>query len=236
VINVAVKVFSDHVQSGSENIFKKFGNELCSISFQLILAITEHCFQALFNIPPEQFKTVIDCIVWAIKHELPAIFDSGLDALLMILKNVNTDLNVANQFYQFYYMSLLQDILYVITDGLHKSGFKQQSQILALLLQVVATDYITVPITEGQNLSNKELIFQYMVEELSKSFQTLSKAHTSQYIAQLFNMSSDAGQFKTALRDYLIKLSQYDPEGLDEGQEMQNNMGQNNIEQNMGVA
>jgi len=39
-------------------------------------------------------------------------------------------------------MSLLQDILYVITDGLHKSGFKQQTQILALLIQGIATGYV----------------------------------------------------------------------------------------------
>jgi len=35
-----------------------------------------------------------------------------------------------------------------------------------------------------------------MVEELSKSFQTLSKSQTSQYVAQLFNTSSDLNEFK----------------------------------------
>jgi len=185
--------------------------------FKLILTITENCFQALFNIPAEQFKTVIDCIVWAIKHDLPSIFDSGLEALNLILKNVNTDQNIANQFYQCYYMSLLQDIMYVITDGFHKSGFKLQSNILSLLFQVVATDYVTVPLDSNQTISNKEYIYQYMVDALSKSFNTLSKNQTAQYISNLFSVCNDFGQFRTVLRDYLINLSQYDPEAIEAG-------------------
>jgi len=39
-------------------------------------------------------------------------------------------------------MHLLQNIIFVITDGLHKSGFKQQTQILASLFQIIATDYV----------------------------------------------------------------------------------------------
>jgi Importin beta-related nuclear transport receptor len=53
--------------------------------FKFLNSIANHCFQALFNIPPEQFKTVIDCVLWAIKHELPAIFEVGLNALETIL-------------------------------------------------------------------------------------------------------------------------------------------------------
>jgi len=190
--------------------------------FKFILAIANNCFQALFNIPPDQFKTVIDCIVWAIKHELPSIFDSGLEALYIILKNVSSDQNVSNQFYQIYYMSLLQDIFYVLTDGLHKSGFKLQTMILGLLFQVVANDYITVPLVPGQNISNKELVYQYLVDELTKSFVTISKNQTSQYISQMFNVCFDNLQFKSVLRDYLIQLSQYDPEALEEQQGMSN--------------
>ena len=39
-------------------------------------------------------------------------------------------------------MNLLQDVLFVITDGLHKGGFKQQVVLLGMLFQVVFTDYV----------------------------------------------------------------------------------------------
>lgn len=109
-------------------------------------------------------------------------------------------------------MSLLQDVLYVLTDGLHKSGFKQQTVLLALLFQVVITDYVTftfltfslisikvtVPLTTGQTVNNKEYVYQYIVDELSKNFNTLSKNQTAQYIGQLFTASTDMGQFKVS--------------------------------------
>ena len=108
-------------------------------------------------------------------------------------------------------MSLLQDVLYVLTDGLHKSGFKQQTMLLGLLFQVVITDYVTlffhifltlikvtVPLTAGQTVNNKDYVYQYIVDELSKNFNTLSKNQTAQYIGQLFTASTDPGQFKVA--------------------------------------
>jgi len=177
---------------------------------KLILEIIKNCFQVLISIPAEQFKIVLECILWAIRHEMSSIFNSGLESLLILLKNLNVDQNIANQFYQLYFMHLLQNIIFVITDGLHKSGFKQQTQILASLFQIIATDYITIPLTNGQNTNNKEFVYEYIVEELSKNFQTLTKNQTSQYIAQLFNLSSDIEEFKIVLTDYLIRLSRYD--------------------------
>jgi len=34
----------------------------------------------------QHFKIIIDSIIWAIKHHLPAIFELGLDTLDLILK------------------------------------------------------------------------------------------------------------------------------------------------------
>ena len=34
-------------------------------------------------------------------------------------------------------MQLLQDVIYVLTDSLHKSGFKQQATILSMMFDVI---------------------------------------------------------------------------------------------------
>jgi exportin-1 len=67
---------------------------------------------------------MIDCIVWAFKHHLSEISDIGLDVLVYIMRQVNTNQMIANQFYKIYYSNLLKDVLEVLTDGCHKSGFK----------------------------------------------------------------------------------------------------------------
>jgi hypothetical protein len=53
---------------------------------------------------------------------------------------------VANDFYKTYFISLLQDILGVLTDTFHKPGFRLQSLILAKLFNILETGAITVPL------------------------------------------------------------------------------------------
>lgn len=76
---------------------------------------------------------MINCVVWAFKHQLSSIFELGLEALLFILNNVNKDQMLANQFYRIYYIDLIKYIFEVLTDGFHKSGFKIECQILQVL-------------------------------------------------------------------------------------------------------
>lgn len=101
--------------------------------FGFLKAVINHAFAVLFSCPPDQFQTMFNCVIWAMKHELPNIFDIGLDVILTILQNLNKNQSIANSFYGQYYMSLLFDILFVLTDSFHKNGFKAQSQILAIL-------------------------------------------------------------------------------------------------------
>ena len=44
--------------------------------FEFLRAINSHCFPALFNIPPEHQKLVVDSVVWAMKHTERNISDT----------------------------------------------------------------------------------------------------------------------------------------------------------------
>jgi exportin-1 len=45
-----------------------------------------HVFLAVFSIPAEQFKLVINSVIWALKHDHPTIHEMGLDMLKTILE------------------------------------------------------------------------------------------------------------------------------------------------------
>jgi exportin-1 len=93
---------------------------------------------ALLELPPQQFKLVMDSVVWAFKHTMRDIADTGLssnsftagDELLLtclvafeIVNNfASSTPEIANQFYQQYLLSMLGDVFYVLTDADHKSG------------------------------------------------------------------------------------------------------------------
>jgi exportin-1 len=51
--------------------------------FQLIYAITQHCFEVYFQMSEAQFKLVVDSLCWAFKHTDRVNSELGL----MILQN-----------------------------------------------------------------------------------------------------------------------------------------------------
>lgn len=94
------------------------------VYFSLIIA-------AFKRMQPEHFKLVVHSIVWAFKHTMRNISEIGLQITLELLQQINHDnSDVANSFYQSYFLYLLQDLLYILTDTFHKSGALEESKYL----------------------------------------------------------------------------------------------------------
>jgi exportin-1 len=119
--------------------------------FTLLKAINSHCFQALFAIPQEHRKLVVDSVAFAVKHTERNVAETGLDILLELLKNVERTPQVAQEFYQQFLIQLLEQVLYVLTDRLHKSGIKQHATLLQHMILVVEQNKITVPLFDTAN-------------------------------------------------------------------------------------
>ena len=45
--------------------------------FYLLQAVNSQCFPAFLSIPPAQFKLVLDSIIWAFKHTMRNVADTG---------------------------------------------------------------------------------------------------------------------------------------------------------------
>ena len=69
----------------------------------------------------------------------------------------NANSEPGNAFFQQYFLSVMQDIFYVLTDTDHKSGFKLQSVLLARMFQLVETGKITVPLFDPAAVSNSQM-------------------------------------------------------------------------------
>lgn len=87
----------------------------------------------------------------------------------------NADPPVSNAFFQQYFLSIMQDIFYVLTDTDHKSGFKLQSMLLARMFQLVETGGITVPLFDpasvpDPNISNSQFLKEYTANLLKNAF------------------------------------------------------------------
>jgi len=179
--------------------------------FAFLKAVNTYTFGAILVIPPEHQKLVVDSILWAIKHTDRNIAELGLDILNDLLANVGRDPNLAQPFYQAYIKDLISDIFLVMTDRLHKSGFKMHATLLRHMFQLIETGQVTLPLfdptTEQASLqSNQQYMRHFVVNLLLGSFNTISRPMAETFIVGLFDLKMDLPAFKSHLRDFLIQL------------------------------
>jgi len=179
--------------------------------YKMLKAIITHCFQALFHVPESQFKLVVDSIVWGFKHTMRNIAESSLHVLQDLWTNI-APTPVAQPFYKTYFLTLMQDLFYVLTDTLHKSSFKYQATMLATMFSVVKSGQITVPLWDEatQNYpGNEEYTRDFIGNLLLSSFPNLNRAQVSKFVVGLFEHCADLPTFKVLLRDFLIELKEF---------------------------
>lgn len=92
--------------------------------FKLVENVVKHCTAGLFQLSADKFQTVILTILFALKHEKPELMETGLETLHALNQLVVTEPQVATIFYQNFYVLIIKDVLAVMTDYRHMSGFK----------------------------------------------------------------------------------------------------------------
>jgi exportin-1 len=86
---------------------------------------------------------------------------------------------VSNAFFQAFYIPLLQDTFFVLTDADHKSGFKLQSVLLMRLVQLVESNTVDVPLynpadVTDPSMTNQVYVRQYTANLLQSAFPHVS--------------------------------------------------------------
>ena len=119
--------------------------------FAFLRQANTHCFYGLFSIPPQQQKLVVDSVVWAFKHTERNISETGLEILFELLQNVSQSMDVAQPFHQQFLLPLIQDIIGIMTDRLHKSGFKQQATVLQHMFHILQTEKLVVALSDASS-------------------------------------------------------------------------------------
>ncbi|KAJ1966544.1 Karyopherin transporter, partial [Dispira parvispora] len=184
--------------------------------FNLLRAINQNCFSALLALPPEQFRLVLDSIVWAFKHTMRDIADIGLNICLELLNNVSTtEQALLNAFAQSYFLNLIRDIFYVLTDTDHKNGFRLQCMILSRIFHLVESGQVSQPLydvtqtPQATGMSNSDYVGDYIVSLLANAFPHLSKTQLETFAKGLFKFTQDFDKFIVHVRDFLIQMKEF---------------------------
>lgn len=130
--------------------------------------------------------------------------------------NVGRSPNVAQSFYHTYLLSLIQDVFAVLTDRLHKSGFKMHATLLRTMFHMVQSNQVTVALfdvnSQPPGTTNQVFLRDHISSLLVASFPNLSKAQVLKFVEGMFDTTMDLPTFKVHLRDFLIELKQFSSE------------------------
>lgn len=150
----------------------------------------------------------MDSILWAIKHQEPGIAEIGLNTLVSLILNLGNSKEALNQFFVVYLMQICKDIFVVLTDSLHKSGFKLQTEILKrLVLAIEAKEVVTSISAECPD--NKTYVMGFLVSALTTSYPNISKMSVTKFVESLFANCVNWEAFKTTVRDFLITMKEF---------------------------
>lgn len=112
---------------------------------------------------------------------------------------------ITSAFFQRYYLSLFQDVFFVLTDTDHKSGFKFQSALLARMYQLVELNVIQNPlfdpaVVSDPNMTNSVFLRGYATNLLQTAFPHLHKYGICLFsLSTVLNLSRSGRKSKHAL-------------------------------------
>ncbi|XP_059157239.1 exportin-1-like [Physella acuta] len=185
--------------------------------FLLLQAVTQHSFQALLHIPPAQFKLVLDSIIWAFKHTMRNVADTGLDILYVLLQNITREENTAQSFYQTYFTDILQHLFSVITDSSHTAGLTMQATILAYMFNLLEHGKITVQLSPNMpSIQNIVYVQEFLLSLLKTAFPHLNEQQIKIFIQGLFSFDQECNALKEHLRDFLVQIREFAGEDMED--------------------
>ncbi|GAB5569646.1 exportin-1 isoform X1 [Prionailurus iriomotensis] len=158
--------------------------------FLLLQAVNSHCFPAFLAIPPAQFKLVLDSIIWAFKHTMRNVADTGLQILFTLLQNVAQEEAAAQ-------------------NTSHTAGLTMHASILAYMFNLVEEGKISTPLNPGNPVNNQMFIQEYVANLLKSAFPHLQDAQVKLFVTGLFSLNQDIPAFKEHLRDFLVQIKEF---------------------------
>lgn len=194
--------------------------------FGFLRAVNQNCFRALLDMSPDNFKLIIDSIVWAFRHTMKGVSKTGLQLLVEMLENVEKA-SVADPFYSSWFLPLLNELLAVLTDGFHKAELQHQAKVLLKMFAAVQSGVITVPLwdpTVHTNVptgtSNADFIGEYTCDLIAGAFPNLSQAVVTKFVRGMFDNCYSPPNFKKHLQDFLVEVMEVSDPDQDDNEEL----------------
>jgi exportin-1 len=128
--------------------------------------------------------------------------------------NIQSVPQVCQIFYTQFYTNLMQQLIAIMTDCRHLSGFKLQVKILQQMIMVIENNSLTQPINDNngqlhQFSSNKEYVQNLILNIIMELFPNLNKVLVQTLVMQMFNNVDNWKEFKSTIRDLMVQMRSF---------------------------
>ena len=181
--------------------------------FALLRSINKHCFGAFFELPMENFRVVVQSILWAMKHMEHSISDTGHTTLLEMVRQLSGT-PYAEPFYENFLMSVVSDVLVAMTDMMHKTALPFQVGILHRICGDLSSGNVTCAVGEDQpsGMSSLDYVRESLFATLKENFSNMSEADIRDFLVNLFDPTISFEDLKVHVRDFIIKSKEFSPD------------------------
>ncbi|PAA93891.1 hypothetical protein BOX15_Mlig011488g1, partial [Macrostomum lignano] len=181
--------------------------------FTLLEAVTQSCFTTLIRLPTDRLRIVLESVLWAVRHSLRSVSETGLSIVLRLLQKVDClDPAAAGQFHANFFMSLLQHLFSVLTDPLQAGQLSQVSSVLCLMFSLCERDRLHTQLQAS--VSNSEFVLQSLSALLSEAYPHLQRPQIAVFVQGCFSFNADQKRFREHLRDFLVQIREFTGEDL----------------------
>lgn len=179
--------------------------------FRFVNVCTEKCLPSLIALPADVFKMLVCSIIFAFQDDKPQIAHIGLTSAHTLFKNLRETATggqpqaaaFAPRFAEEYYCSFLREVIAVLTDTLHTSGFKEQSSLLQELVLWACSPIMNIP---GGQMS-KQGILTELATLLLSNFNNLKQTQVEVFVLRIFaSAEASPAEFARIAQDLVIEL------------------------------
>uniref|UniRef100_A0A5K3FX27 CRM1_C domain-containing protein n=1 Tax=Mesocestoides corti TaxID=53468 RepID=A0A5K3FX27_MESCO len=144
--------------------------------FALLQAVNASCFTASLALNTDQFKLLLESLIWAIRHTTRQVSETGLGILHTTLENMaKTTSDNQQLFFHNFYVDIRQHVFGVVTNRCQTGKFTMEASLLACMLRMVEEGVITValggdnPYVSVPAEVNVQCIHQRLLQLLKKT-------------------------------------------------------------------
>ena len=164
--------------------------------FKFLYNVNKCCFAVFEQMNATQMQLVINCIMWAHEHIDHQICEYGTKTLNQFLQHIrNRSEQTQNgalitMFYRNFLFLILEKLLCVMTDTLHKSSFGAMCYTLKSIASDINNSQYLGNLSDNQQTNNQQFVAQKLSNFIQAKFCHLTRSVIQKFVIGLFELAN----------------------------------------------